>query len=120
MREPAPGQAEVVTGESLDRLAGELAALGAESETERAVKRLAPWVVSAAVHAGMVALGFLVTWTVVRLDEDQPPTLIIADFNDPAYEPVAWVDLETDEPPTDWQAQRPVHDRRAQPRRPPR
>ena len=77
----------------------ELAALGAETETARAVKRIAPWVVSAAVHLGMVILGFLITWTVVRLEEDQQPTVIIADFHDLTYEPlVQLVETEIDQP----------------------
>ena len=58
-----------------------LAVLGAESDTERAVKRIAPWAVSVALHAGLVALGFVLTWTVVTLKDDHQPTLIVAEFN---------------------------------------
>ena len=74
-----------------------LAVLGAESDTERAVKRIAPWAVSVALHAGLVALGFVLTWTVVTLTEDHQPTLIVAEFNALAYQPLASLndDLET-------------------------
>jgi hypothetical protein len=91
--------------ESIERLAGALASLGAETETERAVKRIAPWVVSVAIHAAVVALGFMVTWTMVRLGEDEQPVLIVADFDAPTYEPVAALDredLETEALETEW------------------
>ena len=75
------------------------AQLGAESRTERAVKRIAPWAVSVGLHAGLVALGFFVTWTVVNLQEDHQQTLIVAEFNALAYQPLASIidDLETSE-----------------------
>lgn len=61
---------------------------GGESETERAVKRIVPWVLSLGVHGGLLALGFLITWTVVILQEDDEPTLITADFEALTYEPL--------------------------------
>ena len=39
-----------------------------------------------ALHAGLVALGFLLTWTVVKLKEDHQPTLIVAEFDALAYQ----------------------------------
>lgn len=82
--------------------------LGAESETERAVKRIAPWAVSVVLHAGLVTLGFLLTWTVVKLQENDQPTLIVAEFDALAFQPLASLhdDLDTpDEPPTTDRAQ---------------
>ncbi len=79
--------------ESIERMADALASLGAETETERAVKRIAPWVVSVAIHAAVLALGFMVTWTMVRVDEKEQP-VIVADFDAPTYEPVAALDRE--------------------------
>ncbi|NNF43738.1 MAG: hypothetical protein HKO59_05565 [Phycisphaerales bacterium] len=63
--------------------------LGVESDTERAVKRVLPWVLSLAAHVGMIIFGFLVTWTVVRLQSDTPPVVIVADFDAMTYEPLA-------------------------------
>ncbi len=91
--------------ESIERLAGALESLGAETETERAVKRIAPWVVSVAIHAAVVALGFMVTWTMVRSGDQEQPVLIVADFDAPTYEPVAALDREdpeTEALETDW------------------
>ncbi|MHC4710085.1 MAG: vWA domain-containing protein [Planctomycetota bacterium] len=65
-----------------------------ESETGRAVKRIVPWVVSVGIHGGLIGLGFLVTWTVVSLTDEQEPTLIVAEFDALSYDPV--VTLETD------------------------
>jgi hypothetical protein len=65
-----------------------------ESETGRAVKRIVPWVVSVGIHGGLIGLGFLVTWTVVSLTDEQEPVLIVAEFDALSYDPV--VTLETD------------------------
>ena len=69
-------------------------AYGGESETERAVKRIVPWVVSIALHGILLALGFLITWTVVMLQEDEEPTLITADFESLTYEPLVQMSRE--------------------------
>src|SRR5688572_20044665 len=74
---------------ALDRLADELAKLGAESRTERRVKSVLPWVLSLALHIGIVLLALLITWTVVNLPKKEDAVLIIADFNALNYEPVA-------------------------------
>lgn len=102
--EAAANQSGPAQTESIERLAGALASLGAETETERAVKRIAPWVVSVAIHAAVVALGFMVTWTMVQSDEKEQP-VIVADFDAPTYEPVAALDrddLETEALETEW------------------
>jgi hypothetical protein len=67
-----------------------------ETDTERAVRRIVPWVVSAGIHAGLIGLGFLVTWTVVALDDDEP-VLVVAQFDALSYDPL--VTLETDPQP---------------------
>jgi len=102
---PEPAGLSSPEDPSLARLAeatdAELAALGAETRTERAVKRIVPWVVSLAVHAAIIAIGFLVTWTVVRLQSEDDVVLIVADFDAVTYEPLARLDqpeAERDEP----------------------
>ena len=98
---PSPGAPFVTTpppppddSVSSDEGTRNLAALGAESDTERAVKRIVPWVVSVAIHAGIVTLGFVATWTVVMLQGEEEPVLIVADFNAVMYEPVVRTNLE--------------------------
>jgi hypothetical protein len=77
---------------ALDQLARELHALGAESHTERAVKRTVPWVFSAVAHAGVFLIALLVAGTVRLLQKDEAP-LIIANFDALTYEPVTRLDL---------------------------
>jgi len=75
-------------------------ALGAESQTERAVKRIAPWVASLLVHMFVVILGFFVTWTVVMIQREEEPTRIVADFYAMRYEPVSQMEApQTQTPP---------------------
>lgn len=81
-------------GPGADDVAAQLEALGAESETERAVRRILPWVVSLGIHLALVILGFILTWTVVMLQRNEEPVLIVADFNATSYEPLARLDLE--------------------------
>src|SRR5688572_10005029 len=78
-----------VDSRELDRLAHELAALRAESRTERNVKRIVPWVFSLAMHLGIGLLAVFITWTVTKLPERDDAALIVADFNALNYEPVA-------------------------------
>ncbi|MCP3905528.1 MAG: VWA domain-containing protein [Planctomycetes bacterium] len=67
----------------------DLHALGAQTETDRSVRRIVPWMVSVAAHVAMILLGFIVTWTVVMSQRDEEPTLIIADLSDLMYEPLS-------------------------------
>ncbi|MHC4217448.1 MAG: hypothetical protein ACYSU7_03235 [Planctomycetota bacterium] len=67
-----------------------------QSETERAVRRIVPWVVSVGIHGGLIGLGFLLTWTVVSLT-DEEPVLVVAQFDALTYDPL--VTLETDPTP---------------------
>lgn len=87
----------------LDRLTQQLAALGAETPTERHVKRILPWVVSIAIHLGLVLLAVFITWTVANLPEKDESILIVADFNALQYQPVAIVSdsAENREKPTE-------------------
>ena len=66
----------------------------AEPGTEQAVRRIVPWVVSVGLHAGIVALGFFLTWTVVSLTDEPDPVLVIADFDALSYDPL--VSLKTE------------------------
>lgn len=75
-------------GRSAERLAAGATALGAETDTARAVKRIVPWILSGAIHGVLAILGFLVTWTVVLLQSDEQPARIIADFNAMTYQPL--------------------------------
>jgi len=54
--------------------------------------QITPWVVSLMLHAGLVAVGFVVTWTVLRVVPEREPALIVASFDALAYEPVAALD----------------------------
>jgi hypothetical protein len=59
-------------------------------------KRIVPWVVSVGLHAGLVGLGFLLTWTVVSLADQPDPVVVIAEFDALTYDPL--VTLETPAP----------------------
>jgi hypothetical protein len=72
-----------------DQVEAALARIGSETETERAVKRIIPWIASVGLHGGMVVLGFLLTWTVVLFRDEAPPPVIVADFEDVRYAPVS-------------------------------
>ncbi len=94
-----PDDPQLHGDEPLERL-GEL---GAESETERTVKRVVPWVASFTLHCALIFLGFLLTWTVIQLQEDERPLLVKADFDALSYDPMAMLadDLaEIDDPIT--------------------
>ncbi len=73
----------------LDQLARHLVELGAETETERAVKRIAPWVGSFLIHLGLIVLGFLIVaaWRTVASEEES--VIITADYYQLEYEPLA-------------------------------
>src|SRR5262245_15057516 len=71
----------------LEQLATQLALLGAESQTERNVKRIVPWFVSLAMHVGVCLLALFMTWTVTKLPSKQDSVLIVADFNALNYGP---------------------------------
>jgi hypothetical protein len=82
----------------MDRLARELAALGAETRTERRVKRIVPWVASLVIHLGMATLAVFITWTVSNLPKKDDAVLIVADFNALNYEPVAGMESAPGQP----------------------
>ncbi|MCA9284112.1 MAG: hypothetical protein KDA22_02770 [Phycisphaerales bacterium] len=67
---------------------GDLARLGSESETERRVRAITPWVVSIMLHIGVIAIAIAVTYTMVQLRETPDPVLVIADFHALAHDPV--------------------------------
>src|SRR5688572_12492681 len=74
----------------LERLSEEYASLlGAETSTERNVKRVVPWVLSLAIHVAIILLAMAVTWSVTNLPKKDESVLIVADFNALNYDPVA-------------------------------
>jgi hypothetical protein len=80
-----------------EELAQVLAELGVETETERTVKRVAPWVVSALFHVGIILLVLLIAGTAVLLRQEEEPVLIVADFDMMSYDPI--MRLERDPAP---------------------
>lgn len=42
----------------------------------RRLQRLGPWTISLAVHAGLIAIGFALTWSIIRLDERLPSPIV--------------------------------------------
>jgi hypothetical protein len=82
---PQSGAADRSGNERLDQL---LEALGAATPTEHRARSLAPWAASIVIHVGLVLLGFAVTWTVVRLDDEEQPAMVVADFFASQYDPV--------------------------------
>jgi hypothetical protein len=82
--------------EALERIARELHALGAESETARAVKRTVPWLASVLIHLGMFALAVLVAGTVRLYRDREEAPVIVADFDALTYEPVARLNVKQD------------------------
>ena len=65
-----------------------------EPETRRALSRIVPWVVSVGLHAGLIGLGFLITWTVVTLGDDDDPVLVTAEFDALTYDPLVSLDTQ--------------------------
>ncbi len=51
--------------------------------------RWGPWLTSLLVHAGLVVLGFLATWTVIAVRDEPPAPVIVADFESMTYAPLA-------------------------------
>lgn len=87
---------------ALDLLARHLVELGAESDTERAVKRIVPWVGSFTVHLVLIVLGFVLL-TTVRGPKEEESVVITADYFQLQYEPLAALNqtvAETDQTPT--------------------
>ncbi len=75
---PAPASPETAQDE----------ASGATGRSERA-DRWGPWAVSMAVHIGLVAAAFLVTWTVIAERAEPPAPVIVADFESLSFAPLA-------------------------------
>ena len=74
---------------SIEDLAHHLRELGSESETERTVKRIVPWVTSVAFHASLIFLAFVFVFAPRMFREDEEPLVVVADFDNLNYEPVA-------------------------------
>lgn len=89
-----PGPAPSKSDEMAAAIAERLHDLGAETPTSRNVKRIVPWVISFAVHLGMVLLVVVIAGTVLLMQAEDEPVLIVADFDAMSYEPVVRMDLE--------------------------
>jgi len=74
---------------AIDALAEQLRALGAETQTERRVKRVVPWVSSLVIHAGMIVIAFALVTAVQFMQPEDESILIVADFEAPEYEPLS-------------------------------
>ncbi len=69
-------------------------AAGAARDAEGATTRIVPWVASVGLHTGLIVLGFFISWTVMRVVDDEAPLRVTADFESLNYDPL--VRLPTD------------------------
>lgn len=67
-------------------------ALGSESRRTRTAKTVVPWLMSIALHAGIIFAGTLVTWSVVMMTDNREPRNITADFDAMTFDPVVMLD----------------------------
>lgn len=95
-RAPDPAATEPEPAEAIDHLAEHLRHLGAESEMERRVKRVVPWVSSIVLHGGMIVLGFVIVFGVQLINEEDP-VLVSADFRNLQYNPFSMLNPNQDE-----------------------
>ncbi len=63
-------------------------AAGAARDASGATTRIVPWVASVGLHAGLILLGFLISWTVMRVSDDEAPVRVTADFESLDYDPL--------------------------------
>ncbi len=75
-----------------------------EPETRRALSRIVPWVASVGLHAGLIGLGFLITWTVVSLSDDDDPVLNWRAYTGELNGGQLWMDIP--EPASLWKQPR--------------
>lgn len=75
-----------------DSLQAQLAAMGSESPAQRTANRVVPWLFTVALHAAIIALGFVITWSVVMNRDDDEHPVIVADFDAMSFDPVAMLD----------------------------
>lgn len=85
---PAPRSHGEGSDHALDALAEQLRALGAETQTERRVKRVVPWVSSLVIHAGLIVIAFALVTAVQFMQPEDESILIVADFEAPEYQPL--------------------------------
>jgi hypothetical protein len=97
MRQPEPdSRAQPPVGR-------DVRSLGGVSETELAVRRIAPWMLSVLLHVFLVIMAFFITWGVTQLQQEKDPPLIVADFNALTYAPLHSLEVppaEFDDPQT--------------------
>ncbi|MCH2149154.1 MAG: hypothetical protein MK095_06935 [Phycisphaerales bacterium] len=58
-------------------------------------RRIVPWVTSIGVHLGLVAVGLVVTWSVIIAGERDAPERIVADFQMLEYRPIVETSVST-------------------------
>jgi hypothetical protein len=90
--QPPASEDRQSTDDQHDTLRGKLAELGSETPAERTAKVVVPWLFTIALHAAILLLGFVITWSVVMLGDDRDAPMIVADFDAIAYDPVALLD----------------------------
>ena len=64
-------------------------------ENASSARRIVPWVTSIGVHLGLVAIGLVVTWSVIIAGERDAPERIVADFQMLEYRPVVETSVST-------------------------
>lgn len=77
------------------------AMLKLETTSPRRARIILPWLISFALHGALVLLGFVITWTVVMLQDAGEPSVIVADFDAMRYEPVESLDRNALRPAED-------------------
>jgi hypothetical protein len=82
--------------EARDAMSRSLEQLGSESSAERRAKLVVPWIATFGLHAFVVALGFVITWSVAMYRGEEPPVQVVADFYAMNYEPVVELNPEED------------------------
>jgi hypothetical protein len=68
------------------------AAFAAAPEMSLGVRRAVPWVVSVFIHACLILIGFVVTWSVVSAGRKESGILVVADFDSMRYDPLVPAD----------------------------
>lgn len=79
---------EQPSAEKLSQLAAQLSQLGAESRAERTAKQWLPWIISIAIHLGVLTVAVFITWTVTNRPKEDESIVVVADFNAMLYDPV--------------------------------
>lgn len=85
---PAATPPDLRRGDAPQTIHAALASLGSETRAERRAKQIVPWIATISLHAAVIVLGFLITWSVVMFQSEDEPVQVVADFHSMNYEPV--------------------------------